>query len=72
MPYETDYEETWLREQLVRLQREYQKEAQPYVDRLVFLESMKAPSFTLLSVEDFARTLQRDPGAAHLISVKPE
>ena len=72
MPHENDYEETYLREQLVRLQREYQAAAQPYVDRLVYLESMKAPSFTLLSVEDFAHTLRQDPGAAYVLSAKPE
>lgn len=43
MPYKSNEEETYLREQLVRLQREYQSAAQPYVDRLVFLESMKPP-----------------------------
>lgn len=37
-------EEEYLRERLVDLQRKYQAEAKPFVDRLVELELMKPPA----------------------------
>lgn len=46
MPHENDYEETYLREQIARLQREYHAAIKPYVDQLVYIESLRTrPSF---------------------------
>lgn len=55
MPYKSHDEESYLLGQIAKLQREYQSMVQPYVDRLVYLESLKPPdrSFTLLTKSQF-------------------
>lgn len=54
-PPEFETEEQYIRWQLSEIQRAYQKQAEPLIKRLCFLEALKPPPPIYLTAEDAAK-----------------
>lgn len=53
MNYENNDDEKWIHEELLRLEHDFRKARQPYIDMLVRIESLKPSKPIVLSKEQW-------------------